>query len=139
MKLASKTVILLLALGALTSARGQYVADSIDIGSRFFGRFAYNPTADVVYGTGDETRIFVAIDCASNQRVAVIESYSPGSVWFDSVDNKVFFEMCPDSLMVVDGVTHRRVRTIYVADMYLAGGAWSPEYNRLYFSLYDVD
>jgi YVTN family beta-propeller protein len=131
--------IVLLALAA--TGYGQWVEDSMDVGGPWVGSVAYNPLMDVVYGTSEQPGIFFAIDCAANQVIAAIQLRYPIRVAYDSVDHKVYCtyynSVESDSILVVDGRTHRRIRSIpcdWATEL-----VWDGMRDRLYVSCGERD
>jgi YVTN family beta-propeller protein len=128
----SRVIILALGLGLMVSlAPAQWIEDSVFVGVSSVYTIAYNPTADVVYGVGYHA--FYVIDCATNQLVVSIPSGGYGlSVAYDSIDNKAYcsFSAYDSNLMVVDGTTHSRIRTLTLdrPDFLV----WDPDHDRLY-------
>jgi len=124
------TVCLLAATG-----RAQYVEDSVQVPGAWVGGMAYNSREDVVYGTC-EYRGFFAISCDSNRVVSQFPLYGALSVCYDSLDNKAFCTyhdwQWHDSLLVVDGQTHSRVRAISIPGATVA--VWDPVSDRVYVS-----
>jgi YVTN family beta-propeller protein len=136
-KAASRAILLLTALGAFSSARGQYVEDSIDVGGNFVGSMAYNPYADVVYGRSNTGDFVFAIDCATNTVIGSIPVDYPLYMAFSAVSNKLY---CPftygrDSVLIVDGATHQRLRAIRVRGANMA--VWDSASNRVCVSCDD--
>ena len=135
-QLLAASVLLLAALAV--PARGQYVEDSIDVGGWYVGSLAYNSRADVVYGGSQSDDIFFAIECASNQVVASWFLSWPRYLAYDSIDNKAYCSFLSggeDSVLVVDGATHRRLRAIGLR--YANYIVWDQLANRLYVSCTD--
>jgi YVTN family beta-propeller protein len=127
----------LLALAA--SAQGQYVEDSVDVWSAAVGSMAYNPTADVIYGTmGDG---LFALSCESNVVLRRIYRGEAISVQYDSIDNKVYFTQRlsegTDSVIVVSGTTHREIGAIPL--LWATWSVWDAVTNRLYVSCVEED
>lgn len=118
-----------------TAAHAQYVEDSIDVGGAWVGSLVYNSREDVIYGTC-EYRGFFAISCDSNRVVSQFPLYGAFSVCYDSLDNKAFCTyhdwQWNDSLLVVDGSTHSRVKAISIPGATMA--IWDPVLNRVYVS-----
>ena len=79
------------------------------------GGMAYNPREDVVYGNCQaRDGVFFAIDCVTNE---VIETWSidwPMGAAYDSIDHKLYlpFGYAAESLAVIDGRTHQRIKAI---------------------------
>jgi YVTN family beta-propeller protein len=96
---------------------------------------AYNSREDVIYGTS-ETGGFFAISCDSNRVVSQFPLYGAFSVCYDSLDNKAFCTyhdwQWHDSLLVVDGSTHSRVKAISIPGATVA--IWDPVLDRVYVS-----
>jgi len=133
--------ILLLAVLAVGAGLGQpYVEDSIDVGGAWVGSLAYNSRADVVYGRSFSANSFFTIDCATNR---VIERFSLDGPWYgvyDSIDNKAYWTFRPgdaESVLVVDGQTHRRLRAIPVD--WAAIPIWDPVANRVWVSCHEAN
>jgi len=126
---------ILLALALASTARGQVVTDSIDVGGAWVGSLAYNPLMDVVYG-GSQLRdgTFFAIDCATNQ---VIESWPiqwTMGMDYDSIDHRLYcaYGLDAESLAVIDGRTHQRIKAIPLEWARLC--VWDGMRDRLYVS-----
>jgi YVTN family beta-propeller protein len=113
------------------AARAQYVEDSINVGCRYVYSLAYNSREDVVYGaSGDD--VFFAVSCDSNK---VIESFTmPGAcdVAYDSSDNKTYCTQFCESLAVVDGATHTRIKSLPMDGATIL--VWDRVSDRLYVS-----
>ncbi|MFO7676089.1 MAG: YncE family protein [bacterium] len=131
-------LVLLLALAA--TGYGQWVEDSIDVGGAWVGSMAYNPLMDVVYGAGERS-IFFAVDCAANRVIAAIQLRYAFQVVYDSVDHKVYCTYYntveSDSILVVDGRTHQRIRSIpcdWASEL-----VWDGMRDRLYVSCPERD
>jgi len=124
------TVCLLAATG-----RAQYVEDSVQVPGAWVGGMAYNSREDVIYGAC-EYRGFFAISCDSNRVVSQFPLYGALSVCYDSLDNKAFCTyhdwQWHDSLLVVDGITHSRVKAISIPGATRA--VWDPVADRVYVS-----
>jgi len=118
------------------TASAQWVEDSIDVGGRWVGGMVYNSRADVVYGNCQYTDgIFFAIDCSTNQLAASWRIPWPREAAYDSIDNKcyvAFQDGGEDSVMVVDGQTHTRMKAIPLDGANIP--VWDPVSNRLYVS-----
>ncbi len=118
-----------------TAAHAQYVEDSVQVPGAWVGGMAYNSREDVVYGTC-EYRGFFAISCDSNRVVSQFPLYGALSVCYDSLDNKAFCTyhdwQWNDSLLVVDGSTHSRVKAISIPGATVA--IWDPVLDRVYVS-----
>jgi YVTN family beta-propeller protein len=128
---------LLLCLLAATGL-GQWVEDSIDCGARL-GRLCYNTRSSVVYGA-DDYGMFVAISAESNKVVSSTPFYACTWVEYDSLDNKAYcFVRTPDydTLMVMDGTTHKRIGQIPIE--WAGVGVWNPDNNRLYVTMGEED
>ncbi|MFO7651160.1 MAG: YncE family protein [bacterium] len=90
MKLASKTVILLLALGALTSARGQYLEATIPVGDSPICLF-WNPLSNRVYCSNEQDGTVTVIDGATNAvRATINVADYPVMYAFAARHNKVY-------------------------------------------------
>lgn len=90
MKLASKTVILLLALGALSGARGQYLEATIPVGDSPIWLF-WNPLSDRVYCSSTQDGTVTIIDGATNAvRATISVADYPGKYGFATRHNKVY-------------------------------------------------
>ncbi|MFO7675922.1 MAG: YncE family protein, partial [bacterium] len=126
-------LVLLLALAA--SGYGQWVEDSIDVGGAWVGSMAYNPLMDVVYGRCVyRDGIFFAIDCATNHVVASWPVDWPMYMAYDSIDHKLYlpFGFEAESLAVIDGRTHRRIKAIPLEWARVC--VWDGMRDRLYVS-----
>jgi len=135
-------VLLLLSCLLVAAGRSQYVEDSVDCGATGVGSLCYNPRAGVIYGAavGSGYGPFFAISAESNKVVSSTPFDYPITVVFDSLDNKAYcFVRTPDddTLMVMDGTTHRRIGQIPLewADL----GVWNPDNDRLYVGMGDLD
>jgi YVTN family beta-propeller protein len=119
----------------VASARAQYVEDSIDVGGAWVGGLAYNSREDVIYGASEDG-VFFAISCDSNRVIARFPLYGASWVCYDSLDNKAFCTyhdyQWNDSLLVVDGTTHSRVKAISIPGATIA--VWDPVLDRVYVS-----
>jgi len=131
-------LILMLVGGILVvgTGLGQYVEDSVDVGGAWVGGMVYNSRADVVYGNCQYTNgIFFAISCSTNQVIARFNMPWPREAAYDSIDNKTYVAFQSgdeDSVLVVDGVTHSRLRAIPLD--WAIYPVWDPVSNRLYVS-----
>jgi len=115
---------------------GQWVEDSIDVG-RWVGSLTYNSRTDVIYGASEQPGIFFAISCDSNKVISRIYLFSPFEIAYDSTDNKAYctFGGCGDSVAVIDGSTHTKVRTIPLSgEPWATYLIWDPVSNRVYVS-----
>ena len=113
------------------SVHAQYVEDSIDVGHAYVYSLAYNSREDVLYGASDD-RAFFAISCDSNKVVSSFPLDNAHGVVYDSIDNKTYCTQFPNSLLVVDGVTHNRIKSL---PMYGAAiPVWDPISDRVYVS-----
>jgi YVTN family beta-propeller protein len=126
--------VLCIAAGA---GRAQYVEDSIDVGGTWTGSLAYNSRADVIYGACEGgAGTFFAVSCDSNRVVAQLRLYGALWVCYDSLDNKAYCTYHDynwnDSLLVVDGSTHARVKAISIPGATIA--VWDPVSDRVYVS-----
>jgi DNA-binding beta-propeller fold protein YncE len=127
----------ILLLGALNSARGQYVEDSIDVGDYNVASLVYNPSAGVVYGTCFYGRSVFVLACSTNELVARVPVTRPLALAYDSVDDKAycsFSNQDADSLLIIDGRTHSRVRALELDGALYP--MWDAVDNRLYVSCY---
>jgi YVTN family beta-propeller protein len=103
----------------------------------------YNSKEDVVYGISRyEDDVFFAIDCSSNRVISRLDLPRCSDLAYDSLDNKAYctFSFNSESLLVVDGRTHARIRALGLPSE--AGGgftAWSSVLNRLYVTCDDHD
>jgi len=139
----AKLLLALLAVG-LTAGAGvaqPYVEDSIDVGGAWVGGLCYNSASDVVYGGCQYgSGIFFAIACASNEVVSTWAIPWPRGMTYDSTDNKCYVAYRSDdedSVMVIDGRTHARLRAIPVPDARLP--LWEPVNNRVYVSCCELN
>jgi YVTN family beta-propeller protein len=119
---------------AASVGRPQWVEDSIQVQGGWVSELAYNTAANVAYGALPYDSVIFAIDCATNQVVATIGGLlNPSFVKYDSVDNKGYcLFRGPDSLLVIDGSTHSRIRALRVG--FAGSMLWAPDENRLYIS-----
>ena len=114
--------------------RPQYVEDSVDVGGRWVGSLAYNPLANVVYGASEDGPFF-ALSCSTN---SVVASFSLGHAYvvcYDSQDNKAyctFTGSSADSLAVIDGQTHSRIKALPMSGSSVP--VWDAVSNRVYVS-----
>jgi YVTN family beta-propeller protein len=117
----------------------QFVEDSVDVGGAWVGSLAYNSRADVVYGISNSGDFLFAISCSTNRVVSWVSAYYPRSVCYDSLDNKAFctFGLGAESLLVVDGMTHARLRALPLPDAALM--EWDAADDRLYVSRDEAD
>ncbi len=123
---------LLLCCLLVATGRAQYVEDSIDVGGAWVGSLAYNSREDVIYGAS-ESGWFFAISCDSNRVVSQFPLPGALSVCYDPLDNKAFCTyQWTDSLLVVDGQTHSRVRAISIPGATMA--VWDSVLDRVYVS-----
>jgi YVTN family beta-propeller protein len=132
-----KSASVLIAACLLTAtARGQpYVEDSIDVGGAWVGSMCYNSRADVICGRCQTAGLFWAIACSTNQVVSSFYVPTPRIMVYDSLDNKVYCTFTTgdaDSVLVVDGNTHRRLRAIELE--WAATPVWDPADNRVWVS-----
>jgi len=132
-----KSASALIAACLLTAtARGQpYVEDSIDVGGAWVGSMCYNSRADVIYGRCQTAGLFWAIACSTNQVVSSFYVPTPRIMVYDSLDNKAYCTFTTgeaDSVLVVDGSTHRRLRAIELE--WAATPVWDPVDNRVWVS-----
>jgi len=125
---------LLLGCLLVSSGLAQYVQDSVDCGASGVGSLCFNPTAGVVYGVAQYGSFF-AISADSNKIVSSTPFDYPAWVEYDSLDNKAYCFVHTrdyDTIMVMDGTTHRRIGQI---PLYWANrGIWNPDNDRLYVS-----
>lgn len=88
-----------------------------------------------MYGAS-ESGWFFAISCDSNRVISEFPLYGAFSVCYDSLDNKAFCTyhdyQWNDSLLVVDGSTHSRVKAISIPGATIA--VWDQVLNRVYVS-----
>jgi YVTN family beta-propeller protein len=120
-------------------AHSQYVEDSIDVGGACVGSLVYNSRSGVVYGASEHGPFF-AISCSTNTVVANFSLGAAHAVCFDSLDNKAYCTFTGngrDSLAVIDGRTHSRVKTLPMASPMVP--VWDPVSNRLYVSCGTTD
>jgi len=136
----------LLALAALVAAAaGQFVEDSIEVPVHTgIQNLTYNPDADVVYGTtGERDSVIFVIDCATKQIVAIDTVPFPFNFLYDYLDHKAY---CPfpgnletDSLLILDGWNHARIRAVYVGSIVPGWAVWAHDNDRLYMPLFEQD
>jgi YVTN family beta-propeller protein len=132
-----KAAIPALVLLALTlGVQAQWVEDSVEVETRWVGSLCYNPTANVVYGCGEQPGAFFAIDCSTNEVVASFPHRNALQVVHDSIDNKayciVYSTSDDDSILIIDGTTHARIGAIPLC--WARFMVWDPVANRLYVS-----
>ncbi len=135
--LRSGLLALCLAAGA---GRGQEVIDSVDVGGWNVAGLTYNSKAGVVYGGCFYGHSFFAIGCSSNQIVSQITVVRPNDIAYAPLVNKAycgFSNQGEDSILVIDGSTHTRVKAIPV----LGAGYFAMDTltNRLYMTCYYDD
>jgi hypothetical protein len=115
--------------------RPQYVEDSIDVGGAWVGSLAYNSREDVLYGASEDG-VFFAISCDSNKVIGSLPLHDAFAVAYDSIDNKAYCTS-PDSLLVVDGVMHARIKSMPMEGATLP--VWDEVSSRLYVSCQTVN
>lgn len=129
-------ILRILLLACLAAAgRGQYVEDSVNCGGRLVGSLAYNPLANVVYGTSEDGPFF-AISADSNKLVSSTWFDHPVKVVYDSIDNKAYCIVRTadyDTIMVMDGTTHQRIGGIPLE--WCNRAVWNPDNDRLYVTM----
>ena len=127
--------VLLPAFLIVTVARAQYVEDSIDVGAAWVGSLVYNSREDVLYGASEDG-IFFAISCDSNKLIESFPLQRALAVTYDSIDNKAYCTFyntqADDSLLVVDGVTHTRIKSLPMDGA--TTPVWDPASDRVYVS-----
>ena len=114
----------------MATGTAQYVEDSVDVGARAVGSLAYNSREDVLYGASEEGTFF-AISCDSNKVVESFYLQYAFRVAYDSVDNRAYCTF-GDSLLVVDGVTHSRIKALPME--VATNPVWDLVSNRVYVS-----
>ena len=131
----------LLLLGLALSAGvgiGQEVIDSVDVGGWNVAGLTYNSRAGVVYGRTLYAGSFFALDCSTNQIVSRIPLWAPNSVAFSVTSEKAYCTFYAgqgeDSVLVVDGNTHSRLRAIPMPGA--TWPIWDSVSNRLYVNCY---
>jgi len=116
-------------------SHAQYVEDSVDVGGAWVGSLAYNSREDVLYGASEEG-VFFAISCDSNKLVESFPLQRAFKVDYDSTNNKAYCTFyntqTDDSLLVVDGSTHTRIKSIPLEGA--TTPVWDPVSDRLYVS-----
>jgi YVTN family beta-propeller protein len=124
----------------IATARGQpYVEDSINVYHSWVGSMCYNRTTDVVYGASEEGVIF-AISCSLNQVISRVYAHGPLNVAYDAADNKAYctvYNDVFDSVLVIDGATHTRLRAIpldWATDL-----VWDSTDDRIWVTLQETD
>ena len=136
MKLQKLTITVAACLLTAGIGRSQFVEDSVLAPGNCVASLVYNPLADVIYGTSSlAAGHLFAIDVQSNQVVAQIGLYVPYSVVYDSIDNKAyctFGRSGDESLLVVNGSTHTRVKAVSMPGA--TTPVWDSVSNRLYVS-----
>jgi YVTN family beta-propeller protein len=122
---------------AIAVGLGQEVIDSVDVGGWNVDALTYNSMAGVVYGRCFYGQNVFAIDCSTDQLVAQIpvEQY-PIDVAYSATSNKAYcsFTNYGDSVLVIDGSTHTRIKTIPLYGAYLL--KWDSVSNRLYVTCF---
>jgi YVTN family beta-propeller protein len=114
--------------------RGQCIEDSLDVGGAWVGSLVYNSREDVVYGASEEGPFF-AIACGTNTLAARYSLGHAYSICYDSLDNKAYCTITgssEDSLAVIDGETHKRVKTIPMRGSSVP--VWDPVNDYVYVS-----
>jgi len=136
-RLSAPTILLALALA--TTAGGQWLADSIDVGAFPVSDLLYNPVLDLVYGCiGLQDGIFFVIDCATNQVIESRTQQSPGVFAYDSTDNKLYLTTHSgdyDTVLVLDGTTFQPVARIPL--WWVSVPLWDSDRNRVYVTCPD--
>jgi len=125
-----------LALALLVGwASGQYVLDSINAGG--MGSLVFNEAARVVYGTDDYFGL-VAISTDSNKVISRVPADGAILVAYSVTSAKAycsFGHSFSESLLVVDGHTHQRLRALYLLEAKMS--LWDPDSDRLYVACGD--
>jgi DNA-binding beta-propeller fold protein YncE len=84
----------------------------------------------VAYGVSEDGA-FSAISCDSNKLIKSLPLSGAFAVTYDSIDNKAYCTF-GDSLLVVDGATHSRIKSLPMA--VATTPVWDPATDRLYVS-----
>lgn len=125
----------LLSCLAVAVACAQSIADSVQVPGAWVASLAYNSREDVMYGAS-EAGWFFAISCKDDCLISVLPLYGAFSVCYDSLDNKAFCTYHDwnwnDSLLVVDGSTHRRIKAVPIPGA--TDALWDPVSDRVYVS-----
>jgi DNA-binding beta-propeller fold protein YncE len=124
----------MLVVGVVSMASGQWIEDSINVGTRPVVGLAYNRTSNVVYGGGYGA--FFVLDCSTNRVIASSPWSTGGDVVYDTIYEKAFClfnrQSYYDSVLVVDGLTHSRTGVVAVNDgKYMV---WNPASGFLFVS-----
>jgi YVTN family beta-propeller protein len=112
----------------------------VDVGGWNVAGLTFNARAGVVYGGCFYGHSFFAIDCSGNAIVSQIEVVRPNDIAYAPLVNKAycgFANQGQDSILVVDGNTHTRIKAISV--VYAGNFAYDSVGNRLYFTCYSDD
>jgi len=119
------------------AAQGQWVEDSIDVGGWNVSGLVYNSRAGVVYGRCFYGENFFAIACSTNELVSQIPVTYPIATAYNSTDNRAYCTFSyhgEDSVLVVDGSTHTRIKAVRVDGAYQP--VWDRISNRLYITCF---
>ena len=128
-----------LALLLASPAEAQWVEDSIDVGGAWVGDMVYNAESDVVYGCSNSGDFVFAISCATNQVVSQVAAFYAGGLAYSSTSRKLYcsFGYPGDSVLVVSGVTHQRLKAIPLSEANQM--VWDSVNNCVYVSRTDDD
>jgi YVTN family beta-propeller protein len=111
-RLHPSSLILILALPCLLLA--QWVEDSVYVGGAWVGGMVYSAEYDVVYGLSNSEGFVFAISCSTSEVLAKIDAYYAGGLAYSPTSRKLYcsFGLAGDSVLIVNGATHRRLRAI---------------------------
>ena len=129
-----RSSILILTMLVVCAVWGQWIEDSINVGTRPVVGLAYNRTSNVVYGGGYGA--FLVLDCSTNRVIASSPWSYGGDVVYDTTHEKAFClfnrQSYYDSVLVVDGLAHSRTGVVAVNDgRYMV---WNPTSGLLFVS-----
>jgi len=113
---------------------GQYVEGWIGVPGAWVGSLAYNSREDVLYGASEDGPFFT-IRCSDNRSIAWFSLGHAYCICYDSLDNKAyctFTGSSADSLAVIDGRTHFRIKALPMEGS--SEPVWDPVSNRVYVS-----
>jgi len=133
----SKLALVAVLLGLAGIAWAQEVIDSVDVGGWNVDGLTYNSRAGVVYGRCYYGHSVFAIDCSTDQLVAQIPLIYPIDVAYSSTSNKAYCTFSyheEDSVLVIDGASHTRLRALALYGAYLL--LWDSVSNRMYVNCF---
>ena len=124
----------------VAAAHAQYVEDSIDVGGSWVGSLAHNSREDVIYGASEDG-IFFTISCDSAKLLRSFPLQYAFKTAYDSTDNRAYCTFystqLDDSLLVVDGVTHTRIKSLAMDGASVP--VWDLVSDKLYVSCYSAN